>query len=151
MLKKKYMEISKKYKLPSFSEMDSDFEIYKIDRESDFLLRTIRKQMMEKVVNSMSFVEMFLTGNNAPRMYFNYLKNLSNDDKKKLDAIYNSLSNLVISSLELEIDSDDKREAELVNQIFKTWNSVKGNFKLVLKNVKNPVVSNVKKERSYFG
>ena len=65
-LKKKYADLSKKYKLPNFVNLNEDFEVEKIERDTDLLLKAIRKVMMEKIVNSMSFLEMLLNPVNSP-------------------------------------------------------------------------------------
>jgi len=150
-LKKNYGVLAKKYKLPSFAELDGAFEIYKIDRESDTLLRDVRKHTMEKVVNSLGFVEMLLSGMNAPRMYYSYLKTMSPEDRKKLENVYSQFAELIVFSLELEVKYDEKSEAELIKKIFKVWDSVRGDFSFVLKNIRKPAANSVKKERSYFG
>lgn len=150
-LKKGYGKYVVKYKLPSFAELDGVFEIHKIDRESDTLLRDVRKHAMEKVVNSLGFVEMLLSGMNAPRMYYTYLKMMSVEDRKNLEKIYSKFAELIISSLELEVRYEEKVEANLIKEIFKVWSGVQSDFSLVLKNVRKPAVNNAKKERSYFG
>ncbi len=150
-LRRAYEALAKKYRLPSFDEMDECFEIYKIDRESDFVLRSVRKQMMEKVVNSTGFVEMLLSGVNAPRMYMAYLNTMSSDDKKMLDEVYESFSKLILLSLELEIETGEKAEADLIKEIYSVWKNSREKLKVILKNLKNPKVNNTKKERSYFG
>ena len=55
-LKKEYSILKEKYKLPSFKEMDENFEIHKIERESNVLLKNVRKIMMEKIVSSLGFI-----------------------------------------------------------------------------------------------
>ena len=67
-LKKEYSDLAEKYKLPSFKELNENFEIEKIDKDTEILLRDVRKVMMEKIVNSLGFLEMFLNPMNAPRM-----------------------------------------------------------------------------------
>ena len=150
-LKKNYEVLAKKFKLPPFAEVDDNFEIHKIDRESDALLRAVRKQMMEKIVNSVGFVEMLLSGANAPRMYFGYLKTISQADRNALEKIYKNFSELIISSLELEIEYGEKEEAELIKKIVEVWGGVKEDFKKILCNIRKPNESVVRKERSYFG
>ena len=150
-LRKSYDVLVKKYKLPSFVEVDADFEIHKIDRESETLLRSVRKQMMEKIVNSVGFVEMLLSGMNAPRMYFTYIKTMPSEDRKAMEDIYREFSSLIISSLELEVDYSEANEAELVKKIMKTWEGARKGFKKVLHNIQKPSSSEKKKERSYFG
>ena len=150
-LEKDYAAFEKKYKLPTFKELNENFEIEKIDRESKTLLRTIRKVIIEKLVNSLGFVELLLNPVNAPRMYYSYLKTLTQEDKNELDKVYSVLSNVVLSAIELEIDYDEKEEAEMIKRIYKDWESVKPAFRKILGNMKKPEVSEVRKEKTYFG
>lgn len=150
-LEKDYEVFEKKYKLPSFKELNENFEIEKIDRESKTLLRTIRKVIIEKLVNSLGFVELLLNPVNAPRMYYAYLKTLTQDDKKEIEKIYSVLSDVVLSAIELEIDYDEKAEAEMIKRIHSDWDSVKPAFRKILGNMKKPEAGESKKERSYFG
>jgi hypothetical protein len=154
-LKKMYEELGKKFKLPSFKELDENFEIFKIDRESDALLRAVRKQMMEKIVNSVGFVEMLLNPANAPRMYFSYLRAMSAEDKKTLEGIYSAFSDLVILSLQAEIEYDEKTEVELIKKINQVWKDNSPGFLKILKNIVKPNENNntglSKKEKNYFG
>lgn len=150
-LKKNYEQSSKKYKLPSFNALNIDFEIDKLDKNTDFLLRTIRKLMMEKVVNSINFLEMLLSPINTPRMYLSYIRTMSVEDKNIIDKIYSNLADLTLFSLDLEIDSTEKKEADLIQKVFNEWNSLKPLFRQLLNNVKKPKNSVIKKERSYFG
>ncbi|MBX4196203.1 hypothetical protein KW805_01290 [Candidatus Pacearchaeota archaeon] len=149
-LQKAYLSLSKQYKLPSFKEMNEDFEIDKIERESDTLLRVIRKMMMEKVVNSLTFLEMLINPTNTPRIYFSYIRSMSADDRKIIDDIYTILGELSILSLDLEIDYAEKKEASIIQKIFTTWKSVKPKFKLIMDHMKKPN-GFTKRERNYFG
>jgi len=149
-LKKQYEPLSKKHKLPSFEKLNEDFEIDKIDRETDFLLRLVRKSMMEKIINSLGFVEMLLNPVNAPRLYLGYIKSISQEDKEKIDKIYEALADLSLSSLSLELSSDESKEAELIQKIFSKWNELKTDFKKIMDDMKNPKAL-TKKEKSYYG
>ena len=150
-LKKEYDKLKDKYKLPSFKELNADFEIDKLDKEIDNVLRAIRKIMMEKIVNSMSFLEMLLNPVNAPRMYLPYVRTMSIEDKKTIDNIYSALADLSLVSLDLEINSSEKGEADLINLTFNKWGELKLGFGQILKSMKQPRDFEVKKERSYFG
>jgi len=149
-LKKQYEPLSKKHKIPDFNKLNEDFEIDKIDRETDFLLRLIRKSMMEKIINSLGFVEMLLNPVNAPRLYLGYIKSISQEDKEKIDKIYESLADLSLSSLSLELSSDENKEAELIQKIYSKWNELKPDFKKIMDDMKNPKAL-TKKEKSYYG
>ncbi|MFH1290191.1 MAG: hypothetical protein ABIH92_02165 [Nanoarchaeota archaeon] len=150
-LKREYEKLKKKHKLPSFKELDECFEISKLDKEGDTLLRSIRKVMMEKIVSSLGFVEMLLNPMNAPRMYLAYVKSMGAEERKSIDKIYGEFAELSILSLDREIDYDEKGEAELINKIFGVWNGARPEFRKVLKSMKKPNNNSEKRERSYFG
>jgi hypothetical protein len=149
-LKKNYSILEKKYKLPSFKELNEDFGIEILRKGEELLLRSVRKIMLEKIVNSLGFVEMLLNPVNAPRMYFVYLKSVSSEDKKDLDKIYSVLSDIVLASSKLEIEYSEKGEAEMITKIVKDWNSIKTAFIRIIERMQKPV-STPTKEKSYFG
>lgn len=150
-LKKEFEKIAKNHKMPPFSKLNEDFEIGKIENDSGTLIRAVRKTMMEKIVNSLGFLEMLLNPMNVPRMYVAYVSTMSADDKKRIEEIYGKLSFLSTLSLEREIEYDEKKEAELIDKIFSAWGEVKEDFLKILQNMKNPKLTSARKERSYFG
>lgn len=150
-LKKDYASAAGKYKLPSFEKLNEDFEIDKIEKETDFILRAIRKAVMEKVVNSLGFVEMLLNPSNAPRLYLGYIQTMTVSDREKINNIYETLADLSLSSLALEIDSNEKKEAELIAKTYEKWSLIKPDFKGIIESVKNPKATIAKKEKSYYG
>lgn len=149
-IKKEYEKFLKKYKLPDFNALNEEFEIEKLERESETILRAVRKVMMEKIVNSLGFLEMLLTPMNAPRMYFAYIKTMSSGDKQKIEKMYSLLSDMSLIALEREIEYSEKGEAELINSLFKGWNEIKRDFVKIVENIKKPNNQIAKKEKSYF-
>ncbi|MBX4212499.1 hypothetical protein KW787_03545 [Candidatus Pacearchaeota archaeon] len=150
MLREQYSFLAKKYSLPSFNELNEDFEIDKIDRESDTLIRVVRKVMMEKIVNSLTFLEMLINPVNTPRIYFSYIRSITPEDKKIIDELYTIFGELSISSLDLEIDYSEKKESDVVRKIYSTWKATKPNFRVIIANMRKPN-GFTKKEKSYFG
>ena len=148
--KSKYSKLKTDYDLPKFEELNLDFEIDKIEMESDYLLRSIRKIIMEKIVNSLSFLDMLLNPVNAPRLYQSFIRSLGVEDKNIIDSIHKELSDLSMISLDLEIDSSESKEAELIILTFDKWNKLKPNFRKLISSIRNPK-DFVRKERSYFG
>jgi len=150
-LKKEYEELAKRYKLPDFKEINENFEIEKIDRETDCLARAVRKVIMEKIVNSLGFIELLLNPVNVPRMYVPFIKTMTLDNKKEMERIYNALSEVVLAALELEMDYDEKKEAEAIIKANEKWKSIKPGFKKIVGSIKNPPVFNGDKSKGYFG
>ncbi len=150
-LKEIYSKLESKHKLPSFKELNESFEVDKIERESDTMLRVIRKTMMEKIVNSLGFLEMLLNPMQIPRMYMSFVKVMNHEDKEMIEKIYNDFSELSMNSLECEINYSEKTEAELIKKIFKKWTVQKPNFQKIFSKIKTPGNGEAKRERSYFG
>ncbi len=146
-----YMELGSKYALPSFKELNENFEIDKIDRESETLLRIIRKTMMDKIVNSLGFLDLLLNSMNAPRFYHGFLRSMTQEDKALIDKLYGDLGQLSTELLPLEIEYSEKAEADSINKIYSVWKNSRASFLDLVKKVGRPVVEISKKEKSYFG
>ena len=107
--------------------------------------------MMEKIVNSLGFLEMLMNPMNAPRMYINFVNNVSQEDKKRMDKMYSDLGDISVLALSREIDYDERGEAVLVKKISDAWFSLKKDFREILNKIGQPNNNTVKRERSYFG
>jgi len=148
--KEKYSVLQKEYSLPEFEKLNREFEIEKIDKETDIFLKSIRKVVMEKVLNALNFLEMLLNPMNAPRMYLRYLNSISNEDSELINKMYSILSNLVLGSLQIEMEYDEKKEADMIKRIYKDWTEIQIGMAKILENMKSPKDLK-KKERDYFG
>lgn len=106
---------------------------------------------MEKIVNSLQFLDLLLNPVNAPRIYQKYIKNMNAEDKDDLEKIYSNFGDLSIQSLSLEIDYSEQKEAETILKISAAWNSMKPTFRKVLSVFNRAEKAESKKEKSYFG
>ena len=89
-LKKDYDAIRAKHNLPDFNSLNREFEIEKLqETETDFLLRSVRRTISEKVNVIMRFVELMVMPNeNSPISLFSMMKRVSPATKKeKLDLL----------------------------------------------------------------
>ncbi len=151
-IKKKYCELEKKYKLPSYLLLSQEFEIEKIDTETDFPLRAVRKVMMDKVLGFLSFLERLSTNpTGLPRIYYPYIKSMTNDDKNEIEKIYFALGELSLLSFELEIDSTEKEEADMIKHILALWQAQKASMKKLAKQIHKPQEKEIRKDKNYFG
>jgi len=152
-LKKDYEKIRSKHNLPSFREMNEDFQIEKIaECETDYLVREIRKTIFEKFSNYFRFVESLLYPMDVPIFFFSVIKFLSAEDLEKVKEIYKELSKKEIDVIELDIQYDEKKETEFVKDSFKFWQETKNEL--------NDIIAKIKKNwdnkfeitnKGYFG
>lgn len=152
-LKKEYLKIEKKYKLPSFNKLNEDFHIEKAaDTETDFLIREIRKMVSDKPYNYLRFVETLINPVNAPMSLMSVIKILGEVEKNKLTEIYKKLVKNEVMLIETDINFSEEKEAEFIKETYKVWQEIKKDFaevfKAINKNWDNKSEGNSKK---YFG
>ena len=148
---REYDVLQNKYKIPSFKEINDLFELEKIDRDSNTLLRLVRKVMMEKVVNLMGLIDLFLAPNNVPRMYMPYLKSMTSEDRTALSNLYDKFSKLALECMSLEVEYNEKKEADMIIKITKSWQESRVSLNSFFAQLQKPEVREARKEKSYFG
>lgn len=150
-LKEDYKKIQKAHSLPSFEELNEDFQIEKIE-ETDNLEREVRKFMAEKFSNYMRFIEAILQPANAPMFVFAIIKTLHTEDKKRLSDVYEKLAKIEIQVIGLDAEFEKKKEIEFIKENFKLWQVLKKDFiKLVEEIKKNWDNKTEAKGKDYFG
>ena len=152
-LKKDYENLRLKYKLPSFNELNAEFEIEKLqDRETDFLLRQVRRAMIEKTAVVLRFLEVLVNPTEAQtQIYiFSVLKSISPEMKKSIEKTYKELTIIELGALSLDIDYDEKNEIKFIKDMAGKWPSIKKELKeLTLK--LGVVWTHEKNHDNYFG
>lgn len=124
-LKQDYSKLQKKYSLPSFEKLNEEFDIEKIaEHETDYLLREVRKAIMDKVINYLRFIEMLLNPSNAPIFFFALVKGLTSSDKRILERMYEKLGNFEIDVICLDCKYNEKDEAEFIKKITADWKDI---------------------------
>jgi hypothetical protein len=149
-LTEQYPLLQTKYGLLSLSDLNRDFELDKIDVETEFLARTIRKCMMDKMVNSLNFLDMLLNPQQAPRVYLPFLQTMTKRDKDTIEQLYSAFGTLSIQCLALELTYDEGAEGKMIGMIAQVWNAQRIPFKELVERIGNPTPIQ-KKEKSYFG
>lgn len=152
-LKKDYEIIQKKYNLPEFNILNSEFSIEKIaESETDFLVRGVALAMAEKFSNYLRFVELILNPSNSPMFIFSLIKTMGEEEKRKLSEIYKELTKIELALVELDVDFSEKKEADFINNSYKIWLDVKKNFLSVIERMKtNWDNKSENNKNGYFG
>ncbi len=125
-LKKDYEVLKKEYNLPSFEKLNEDFYIEKIaDSETEILIREVRKFIGDKMMNYMRFIENLLNPVNVPMFIFSIIKLLDAEEKKSLSEIYKGLMKKEVQFIELDLEFNEKKEAEFVKNAYEFWQGIK--------------------------
>jgi len=152
-LKKQYEKLRKKYNLPSFEALNQDFEIEKLqERETELLLREIRRNMIDKNLAYLRFVEMFLNPTNAPMFFLALTKTLSNGDKKTIEELYAELGKNELKSVARDNEYDENEEAKFIKKFFEQWQKIKEKFSGLMIGVEKAWEKKSEKaEKGYLG
>ncbi len=153
LLKKNYLEIEKKYKLPEFDVLNRDFPIEKIaENETDILIREIRRIVGDKLANYMRFIENLLNPVNVPMFVLLMVKTLNESDKKQLSGIYGKLIKVEIKFIELDIEFSEKKEAEFIKNSFNLWQNIKKDILSLIQKIDKKSDDKIPQgNKGYFG
>lgn len=154
-LKNSYFEIQKKYFLPSFEELNEDFQIERlVELETEFLIREIRKFISDKFSNYLRFIESILNPVSVPMFVFSVIKTLGDNERKKLSEVYKKLAKKEVDVIELDISFNEDKEVKFVKESFLIWQEMKkellGVMKIVNENWDKEIEVNGR-GKNYFG
>ncbi|MGB9708020.1 MAG: hypothetical protein ACPLXC_01695 [Candidatus Pacearchaeota archaeon] len=152
-IKKQYEPLKRKYKLPEFSKLNEEFEIEKIqEKETDFLLREIRRAISDKISAFLRFFELFVNPQAAPVFVLVSLKNLTSKEKEIIERAYKELVELELAAVNRDISYDESKEAQSILRVFKKWQELKPELEEVTTAIlRVQEKSGEKKGKSYFG
>ncbi|MFH1182108.1 MAG: hypothetical protein V1702_04075 [Candidatus Woesearchaeota archaeon] len=122
-LKAKYEPLQKKYNLPSFEQLDREFEISCIESE-DSPLREIRKKIDEKIKAMRTLLEEVLQPEtNLAGIYES--RAFSEDEKKTLFELYRKIMSKERKCVELLIRNDEQADAAFIKSFSAEWETLK--------------------------
>lgn len=125
-LKEDYEKLRKRHNLPSFKELNEDFQIEKAaETETEILIREVRRFVGDKLMNYMRFIESLLNPVNVPMFIFSIIKLIDAEEKKRLSEIYKKLMKKEIKFIELDLEFDEEKEAQFIKDSYELWQEMK--------------------------
>jgi hypothetical protein len=122
-LKQKYEPLQKKFSLPSYEQLDRDFEIGCIEAD-DFPLREIRKKIEEKLKTARAMLEEVLQPDaNLAGIYES--RAFSEDEKKALFELYRKIMAQERQCMSLFITNDEATDAGFIKSFCAEWEQLK--------------------------
>jgi hypothetical protein len=122
-LKAKYEPLQKKYGLPSFEQLDREFEIGGIEAE-DSPLREIRKKIDDKLKAMRSLLEEVLQPEaNLAGIYES--RAFSESEKKELFELYRKIMSKERQCMQLLIKNDEQADAAFIKSFSAEWETLK--------------------------
>ena len=142
-----------RYKLPKFENLDYEFELSTTNiKDKNFLLRNVRRRLNDKVIFYCKIIEGLLYPNSNNIIGMLEVKSFNEEEKEKMSKIYKKLMEFERQSLLLDVEPDEKKEAEFINNLFKEWKNFKEEMIKITKRMKDSWHLEEKEEKdNYFG
>jgi len=147
-----YNELKEKHSLPEFKKIAEDFDIEKItEKESNFLIREIRRTINEKLSAYMHLFETLINPSAPPMFIFSALRGINGEDKEQIKDIYKELSKLQIEVMKLDTIYSEESEVRFIKKSFDRWQELKKTiYAIIEKFDENIGKADDSKKRSYF-
>ncbi|MDA3780888.1 MAG: hypothetical protein PF487_11825 [Bacteroidales bacterium] len=154
-LKEAYAVLKKEYDLPDFDSLNEDFQLEKLQSEdTDFLIREVRRYIVEKFSSYLRLIETLLQPSNAQMFVFAMLKSINSDDNKMLQALYRKLAKKEIEVIALDLKHNVEAEAEFIKTAYELWQEVREELLVLIEKIKDNWSLNGEessRDRAYFG
>ena len=151
-IEKQYNELKKKYKLPEFKQIDSEFELSDME-PTNFLSRAIMRRIAEKLDFYTTMLEEVLQPDASNFYAMRENRFFDEDEKKQMYDFYSRLMIFSRRSVELSLENNTGEEAEFVNNFYKEWQEMKKELVRYIKKMKDSWQSetDVKEDVGYLG
>lgn len=151
-IKKEYEIFKKKYKLPDFNDLNKEFDLEEIEHDG-FLLRRIRNKIYDKVDFFIKIIEsiVYPSSSNVANLY--ETKFFTENDMEECEKLLKKLMFLDRSFILLDIEEDEQKDAEFINEVYKDWLILKKDLIKFLEIMKKSWKKEDKmpSENEYFG
>jgi len=153
-LKTKYKEYQEKYNnLPNFDCLNQDFQIEKVCKiQTDFLIKEIRKVILEKFFDYLKFIESLLNPSaESPLFVFAIIKKIDIPKKESLTEIYKKISSLEFEIIQLDLNYSEEQEVKSVIKYYQLWQEIKKELTNLFNLLEKEIEKSINKNTSYLG
>jgi hypothetical protein len=146
-----YNKLKKQHTLPDYDLLDKEFEISTIEEEA-FLLRSIRKKMLEKIDFSIKLLDDML----HPEAGFASYRESSIFNEAEREQIINTYKKLMFfnrSATELALNDSDESNTKFINDFTQSWPDLKEPILTFVRKLKDSWKKDVSKKEvvGYLG
>lgn len=152
-LKKSYEPFQAKYSLPTFDELNEEFIIERIaESETEFLIREIRRHILEKFSNTLRVLDILINPSNTPLFLIPAIKAITKEDKCVLEKIYGILSKNEFSCVKMDLNYSFDEEIKYIKESYSSWKLMKNDLYKIFQDIENNWDKKTEKSNScYFG
>ena len=134
-IKEYYERVGKNKNLPSFEEINSEFEIDSIEKGN--FAKQIAGKIVEKTENFRKVLEEFLHSDGSSIAVLMEIKGMDEKDKDKINSIYKKLTILERNFLLVDLDDNEEGLLGFIEKSLEKWESIKPSLKGLILKAKN--------------
>lgn len=151
-IEKEYNNLSKKFKLPKFKEMDKEFEISTLESTS-FLAKNILRKIVEKLEFYSDLIDRVIHPDPSSLNNISEIKAFSDSEKNNMYILYKKLMKSNRNIIELILDNDEKKQTEFLNKFLNEWLNIKIDLKNYISKMKESweKETTIEQDLGYFG
>jgi len=151
-IEKEYGKLSKKFKLPKFKEIDSEFEISNLENER-FLIRNILRKVEEKLEFYIEVIGNIVHPDASSLSSMYEVRYFSEDEKNDMYMLFKKLMKSDRDVIKLILLSDEKKQADFLNSFFVDWLKMKDELINHIDKMKESweKSSTIEEDLGYFG
>ncbi|MBS3157009.1 hypothetical protein J4442_02435 [Candidatus Woesearchaeota archaeon] len=147
-INEEYDELRKKYKLPSFDEVNYEFEISTLDvNKIPSLSRGILRAICNKMGLFLNYVEPVISPNPQGLHGYIEIQNTTNDEKKEIFEFYKDLSKKYHKAYSTELTEKEEEIIKEIKNVLKYWDSVRVRFKKISEVINKAWEKELEKEK----
>ena len=142
----------KKYGLPSFKDLNNEFEISSIENEN-FLLREIINKIVDRTDFFSRLFEDLLQPDPSLLRSMQEAKIFNEEERKVIYDLYKKLMVINRKSVEISLNRDEKEEANFIKKSFDEWKELKTSTSQIVDKIKDSWKKETysKEKLSYLG
>lgn len=150
-MKKEYELLKTKFEMPSYDELNKDFDIYSVSSDDD-IIREILKKVLGVIDNYTDLLEDII----QPDSRFHTLKEanvLGKSERQLVNFNYNKLMYFNRAGVELQLNYSEEEAANFIKKVFFDWQAIKKDLLKIVNILKESWSKNTETEleRGYFG
>ncbi|MCX8146902.1 MAG: hypothetical protein N3D84_00335 [Candidatus Woesearchaeota archaeon] len=134
-IRERYTQLCKKYSLPSFDELDREFEISSID-EKENILSAIRRKIENKIENFLKILHIVIEPDTTISD-LHECRDFNEDEKAEAFELFKQLMIIKRESELIEIDPNEKMNADFIINVYKEWKPIKTKMTAIVSKMKN--------------
>ena len=151
-IEKEYNKLSKKFKLPKFKEIDSEFEISTLESPSFLIKNTLRK-IEEKLGFYIDLIGSLVHPDASSLSNMYEVRYFSEDEKNEIYNLFKKLMKVDRNIVEVVLKNDEKAQADFLNKFFIEWLNIKKELLVYIEKMKESwgKQSTIEEDLGYFG